>query len=97
MFSTLKYFKHSNLKYILPKYSIRMFGSSHSHSTSTHHDNNSHGHSGDHHDHHNNHAGDHGDHHDHHDHHHHEITGEVDLNRVHVPLSSQVTFPLMSG
>jgi ABC-type Zn2+ transport system substrate-binding protein/surface adhesin len=50
------------------------FSSGHAHGNDAHHD-----------------GGDHGDHgHGHDDHHHHVITGDVDLNRVYVPLNGKV-------
>jgi hypothetical protein len=58
------------------------FGSSHGHDT--------HAHNHDSHAHHNSHDSHGHDSHGHDDHGHHEITGEVDLDKVYVPLNSQV-------
>lgn len=105
MFSSIKFFKSSKFRNTLRQNaSFRLFASNnkhdnhisndHSHHHTHQHDQNAHNkhdtHShGDHHDHHG--AVEHHDHHDHHGHHdHHEITGEVDLGRVYVPLSKEV-------
>ena len=90
MFSSIKFIKHLQYKQTLrQKFSVKFFSSDNKHEShsSGNHSQDHNEHSQNHDEHHGEHSNDHGDHHDHH---HHEITGEVDLGRVYVPLSNQV-------
>lgn len=98
----MRLLKKNNFKTIIlknQKNAIRLFSSdSHHHdSHNKQHNDPNKGHTDHPNDHHkaDNHN-DHGEHHDEHhgDHHHHEVTGEVDLKRIYVPLNEQVFLKL---